>query len=674
MAALQRALLALSLSQINDSANTGASKSGPWPLVDGRGDSTMGIRHVCAVRPLTAREHGRGRDVAAPCGTAARSFAPREFPGPPADRCPVSDRQSSLARVDGAPARWGSRAAGGTRESADLVGLLAVIGAGLLPVVFADDLYYRSWAPKAALCLVLLGPGLVVLARLVVDGSRGAMLAAGFLAAAALSTALADKPVLSLVGAANWGTGLLFVATLTAAWALGASAGERRRRQLVVAIIAAAVANAAVAWLQVRGLAPQAMTDLRPGIAGRAGGLTGNPVQLGALAAGALWLLGRRLGRERASWWWLAAVVLVAGAAHISGGRAPAALAVVAALASLPGAGVARGAALVVAIAAGAVAAPAGADDVVLGSARAAETAIARSDTRFAVWRISGGAVLDRPLVGWGPGRFEAATTPRYDVTIARSGTTFKDAHNWVVEYAVTTGLVGVALLLAWLASAAWTARGPLVGFAVIVGASSLVEPLHAALTPLALLALGGAGPTRSHGNGNGGPLGRRWGAVAVVALAAGVVTAALLLAGQVFLKQGQLRDSPRQVQRALALSPPWPEVAAVAASVEVPAGQAGDESHRRKTLELARRATRRDPADPAPWAELGLIELAWGSDSRAAVAFRRSLERNPWGVDALRGSVTLAGRQGDHAALAASCRRLRALDRAPPECPEPRP
>lgn len=589
---------------------------------------------------------------------------------------PVGSATGARPDVGGAGGVLPAASAG----QADVLGLLAVAAAGLLPVVFADDLYYRSWAPKAALCLVLLGPGLVVLARLAVAGSRPAILAAAFLGWAGLSTVVSDKPTLSLVGAANLGTGLLFAGTLTGAWALGAFAGERRRRQLLVAIIAAAVVNAAVAWLQARGLAPEGMTDPRLGVAGRAGGLTGNPVHLGALAAGALWLLGRRVGHERRSWWWLLAVAAVAGAAQLSGGRAAVALAGVAVLACLPAAGLRRGVALVGAALVGVALAPAGAEGAVVGSARVArpvaQTAIAHTDTRFAVWRISGSAVLERPLVGWGPGRFEAATARRYDARSAREGTTFKDAHNWLVEYGVTTGLVGLALLLAWLGMAGWAAGGPLVGFAAIVGASSLVQPLSLAVTPVALLALGAAGAGRGHGAGAGcsGALGWRWGVAAAAALGAGVVAAAVLLVGQVGLKQGQARDSPRQVQRASALLPPWPEVVGVAAGVEASYGLAGDERHRRATLELARRATRRDPADPAPWAELGLIELAWGSEGPAGGAFRRSLELNPWGVDALRGSVTLATRTGDHATFAESCRRLRILHRAPPGCLGPGP
>lgn len=560
-----------------------------------------------------------------------------------------------------------------------------MVGAGLLPVAFSGELYYSAWAPKAAVCLLLLGPGLVVLARLVLAGNLAARLAAGFVAAATVSTLFSDNVVLSFLGSANWGTGLLFVGTLTGAWALGLVAGEQRRRQLLVAIIVAAVANAVIAWLQTRGMVPPALEDSRATTGGRAGGLMGNPVHLGALMAGGLWLLGRRVGYERRSWWWLLPVALVAGAAQLSGGRSAVALAALAALACLPGAGARRSLAMLAAVTVGVVLAPLGVEGAVLGSARvgkapptpaaeeASESVVGRTDTRFAVWRISAGAFAERPVVGWGPGRFQAATSSRYDAESAQEGGVFQDAHNWVVEYGITTGVVGLLILLAWLGAAALGARGPLAGFALIIAGAGLVEPLTVGLTPVALLALGASDRGPSGAGMNMASLTRGWRVAAGAALAAGLAAAALLLVGQGFMGHSRRNDSSEQARRALSLSPPWPEVASLAARVESYYGVIEGEPRRRRTIELARQATRRDPAGPAPWSYLGFLELVWGDEGRAATAFRHSLERNPWGAEGLRGSVALAKRRGDLPALTESCRRLRILHRAPPACAERR-
>jgi hypothetical protein len=40
----------------------------------------------------------------------------------------------------------------------------------LLPVAFSSELYHSFWAPKAAVALLLLGPGLVAVARLARGG------------------------------------------------------------------------------------------------------------------------------------------------------------------------------------------------------------------------------------------------------------------------------------------------------------------------------------------------------------------------------------------------------------------------------------------------------------------------------------------------------------------------
>lgn len=548
------------------------------------------------------------------------------------------------------------------RPDGDLLGLLGVVVCGLLPIVLFNNLYWGTWAPKAALCLLLLLPGLVAVARLVVARSPAAIAGAAFLAVAALSTAVSDRPALSLAGPPNWGTGWLLLAACVAAWAVGVVMGDRRRRQLALVLLAGVVVNAAVAFAQVRVNAE------------RTRGLMGNAVFLGGLVAGGLYMLARRAGRERGSWWWLPAVALAAGAAQISGGRAAVALAVVAVAASLRGAGVARTAAIVAAVAVGVAVAPIGARQTVLGSTRSSPSAMASAggDTRFAVWRVSGGAIAERPLLGWGPGRFAAATGRRYTPTAAREYVVLQDAHNWVVGTAVTTGLLGTALLLAWLALAARGARGPLAGFAAIVALSSLVQPLHVALTPLATMALGAAGSGAVRRRARplpDRPLGGAWGAAAGAGTAIGLVLAAALVVGQLALQRGVAGDSLADLRTARALSPPWPEILLRQASAETTYGLAGSEAHKARALALTRRATELDPTDPTLWAELGYLEEEWGTVRASAAAFRRGLEAEPWDVVNLRGSADLARRTGDGRLLAEDCRRLRIMKVDFPAC-----
>ncbi|HUP71266.1 MAG TPA: O-antigen ligase family protein [Acidimicrobiales bacterium] len=541
----------------------------------------------------------------------------------------------------------------------------------LLPVAFSPENYHRFWAPKAAVCLLLIVPGAAALARLVRAGSRAALAASLFVVGAGTSTLLSDNPVLSLTGSANWGTGFLFVGSVAGAWALGSVIGEERRRQVVSAIVAAALVNAVIAWLQVRGLVPPPLES-----PGRAAGLMGNPVHLGALAAGGLWLVGDRVGRDRQSLLWLGPVVLLAGGAEISGGRSGAGLAFVAVVAAVWRAGLgswpgrARALAVVAAAAVGFALAPAGAEGVTLGSASAvgAESSTAEVGLRFDLWRVGLDAAIDRPAFGWGPGRFQAATSPRSTPAIAGGGAVaWKDAHNWVVEYAVTTGAVGLMLLSAWLALAARNSRGPLAGFAGIVGLLMLVEPQTVGLAPLALLALGASGQDRPVSGL--GAMGAAWRAVVVVGAVASVVAAVVLVVGQVFLYHAFLDTSVSSFDKARSLLPPWPEVSFVGSRTEAFYGLQS-EPHARRSLELAREATRRDPADPSMWSYLGHIELKWGTEVAAAAAFDRSLEENPWLAGGLQGRAIVAQALNDDESLTESCRRLQVLKRKPiPAC-----
>jgi hypothetical protein len=128
--------------------------------------------------------------------------------------------------------------------------LLVVGWAFLLPIVFAPQVFAWFFTPKAALALVALGPGLVVAVRLGCARDRAALGALAFLLVAALATALADVPTLALLGSYLWGNGLLFVALLVGAWALGRTLAPAGRDLLGIALVGAALVNAGIAWLQ----------------------------------------------------------------------------------------------------------------------------------------------------------------------------------------------------------------------------------------------------------------------------------------------------------------------------------------------------------------------------------------------------------------------------------------
>src|SRR5205085_7024689 len=119
---------------------------------------------------------------------------------------------------------------------------------------------------------------------------------------------------------------------------------------------------------------------------------------------------------------------------------------------------------------------------------------------RVETWLSARHVLARHPFLGSGPGRFRAATSRYRTLRLVRAGGAdrlFADGHNLAVEYAVTTGLPGLALLGVWLALAVRRAgwRPPLAGFALVVLAMHALEPQNVALTPLAFLALGAAAP-----------------------------------------------------------------------------------------------------------------------------------------------------------------------------------
>ncbi|HUF83732.1 MAG TPA: O-antigen ligase family protein, partial [Acidimicrobiia bacterium] len=308
--------------------------------------------------------------------------------------------------------------------------------------------------------------------------------------------------------------------------------------------------------------------------------------------------------------------------------------------------------------------------NVVTGTSRLqGETSLEGTESRLSVWGYGAEAAAERPLLGWGPGRFAAATTPRYSPQVMREGV-FDSAHSWPVEYATTTGLLGLVLLLGWLGLAARAAGGPLAWFTALYGLFALVEPMSLALTPVVLLALGASGPSsrleaehrQRRGSGYEG-------LIAAAGAAAGLLIAAPYLAGERAMADAVLDTSPSAWRRADGLLPAWPEVAHLGARVSAFHGLSSDgDDHRRRALRLARQAVDRDPANARWWAHLGFLEMKWGSPAAAGAAFDEALDRLPWYPLALEGTAQLAAATDDTDGKDDACDRLSTVVKRPPD------
>lgn len=594
-------------------------------------------------------------------------------------------------------------------SEAGLVGL-----ALLVPIAFSPSVYASFWSPKVALLLPAVVPGVVALVRAAAARTPGARWALAFVVWAGVATAWADRPVLSLVGLHAAAVGWLFWVAVAGLWAMGTRAPERVRGWVPVALLAGAGANAVVAWLQAGFELPVDVLDP----AGRASGLTGNAVHLGALAAAALWLAGSSMQRfpraprpprpaGAAGRGGLAGSVLLVGAVALLAG----AVALLAGAVQLSGTRSALLPALLVgavwtwrlpglrrAVFAGAAVAGVGLAALLPGGgqaaterANAAATA-ATGSARTAVWEGAAHATLGRPVTGWGPARVREATAGEVGIEVTRGGNpeiAYDDAHNLFAEVAVTTGLVGLGLFAAWLWGAARGARGGLAGFAAVVGAVSLLQPLSVVVTAPAALALGlsrrdvGApsavsdastastgstattGSTASTGSSagtagssaGGSGVGRAGRVIGVAGAAAGLVASGVLLAGEVSLARAAIDFSGRDLERAEQLLPPWPVTGFVGWRIEAyGAITERDPSGWDRAARQASRAVRRDPSSSAAWSNLADIELRRGRAEAARRAYAAAVEVNPWSPRGRSGLVHFADRAGDAAAVREHC------------------
>jgi O-antigen ligase len=547
-----------------------------------------------------------------------------------------------------------------------------VVGAGLLLVVGVPGVSAYFWSPKVAILLVAIIPGLVALGRLVAGRDRAAIAGVAFVAVAGLSTLLSPSPLLSLVGVYVEGTGFLFVASVVGAWALGRGLTRPAARMLGSVVLAAAVVNAVMCWLQ---MSSAFSGELFARFQGRAPGLLGNPVHTTALLVGAFALAVERarapVGDVRtARVGAIAMCALFASAVQLSGGRIGLVLLAIVAVRALVGSGWRTAVVVAVVAGAGVLLASSAFTSGSGAASRLADSGGSSFGGRFDRWRMAVPAIGDRPVLGIGPGLYRRATSPHDTVAAAKAfgaDAPYEDGHDLVVTYVVTTGLLGLAALATWLALAGFPARGELAWFTVFAGLSLLVQPQFVGLTPVIALALGAAAP------GELRPSTRAVRALVVGGVVVGLVAAVLLLRGDHVLDQAVRDASPATAQRAETALPMWPDPATVASRNEELRATERRGGARRAAqlaaLAAARRAVIRDPSSPAAWNDVARLAQVVHRTDEAERAYRAALRWNPQSTVALDGLAGILHARGDAAAVTDLCRRFHAVI-GPVRCP----
>ena len=448
-------------------AGTGAAKKHPPQQAKATGTSS-------------ARSRTSGR------GPGATAVAERPRPQRPAP--PSRNPARHLVPVGPGPLAW-----------------VVTVGAVLLgTIAFTNE---KTWffGPRAAIVLVLAALGIPTLVlrawRSTLAWPARAVIA--FLVVAALSAALSPVPWVGFFGLEEFGTGWVFLLCLAALWALGSSLNQWGAALLGRGLIVLGLLNAGAVVLEVGGPGWSPLGTLVahfPGMLfgqGQPTGFADNPVFGAQVMVGDLALLAWRAERHN-PWTWWAMTALTGAGVYLSGERFG--LLVIVAL--LVWVFVVRKArptiSFAVASIGGTVAGVVFEQLVKLGSTNnfrsiAAEGGNGLFGPLIRIWAASLHAIGAHPILGSGPSQAAPATLPyRSAATVIRGGL-FNDVHNFVIQIAVTTGLLGLALFLAWLVPALRASRGPLFLYAEVILAGGLIEPFDITATSLAVLALGAA-------------------------------------------------------------------------------------------------------------------------------------------------------------------------------------
>ncbi|MDH3470125.1 MAG: O-antigen ligase family protein [Acidimicrobiia bacterium] len=560
--------------------------------------------------------------------------------------------------LDGRPVvTAGAQQRKGDRVGLVVAALVVVFGIGFVPIFNIP-----SWTIRMALLPLVAAAGLPWLPTVRRSGQRLAVSAASAFAVIALVTAVVSpRPLVGLTGDYGWGTGAIFVAGLVGIWALGASSSPGWSRHIQTALLAVASLNAVVA------LAQLAIPDILPALevdGGRAPGLTGNPVHLAALLMGAVALCASRASTRTA--WWAGGAALLTAAAQLTGSRFVLVVVVIVAVAQFRPNGVKTGSMVAAALLAGVLAGTALASGPVGSAVSSADRVGTRGVAiRLDIWGAGGQAVAANPL-GHGPGQFRDAVAPYGTPEIAAALAPNElpaDAHNIVIEYAVTTGLAGVMALMLWIGAALFAARGPLAWFALALLGFHLVQPQSVITTPLLFLALGAAAATLKRDERR--PLSRRV-ASALLLVVAGAAAAAFVV-GDYHLHRARLDFDRSSAVTAERLIGHWAQPAHELGKIEVFEAITSKSYDFDSALGWLTSAAASDPGDPSSWVALGMLELADGRHVEASIHLNEALRTYPWWMPALMGMAEVEAAQGHHSEALMWAERAAAV-RATPE------
>lgn len=416
--------------------------------------------------------------------------------------------------------------------------VLDLVAAGMVVVFavgFVSAMHLPAWSPRMAGIVFAIPLGVLLLYRMARHGDRATLFALAALGWATLTAFWQSTPMLHVFGSmSNEASVLIFLGALSC-WAIGRWLTDDGRRLLPYVVIGALALNALVGIAQFLVQVEGGPLNLR---GDRAQGLTTYSVYFGALMSGAAVLLAALTVPRRYQIAQVAGVGFFAFASSLSGSRAALGAAVLGVLWV-----VAQRRNLLSVVAAGATVAGTVGGALLQASYGANRSSLQRLTSGSGgdivgggiSWRLDGWSAsiagwLERPIAGWGVGNHRASVQAHLGDGYRQSSPRF-DAHNIVLEWLTTVGVVGALLFAAFAVACIVGARGPMAVAAAVIALNWTLEPAGISTLPLALLLLGAAMPWPSRPSA-----GRRADRRVLAALATSVVLAGTFVAADLRL------------------------------------------------------------------------------------------------------------------------------------------
>ncbi|MDJ0768638.1 MAG: O-antigen ligase family protein [Ilumatobacter sp.] len=517
---------------------------------------------------------------------------------------------------------------------------------------FVPVFRFDWWTPRLALLVGALPVGLWAAWRLIRTRDRATIAAAAFAAWLVIGAALSSSPWLSLKGATGRDYSALTLIGALSMWAIGRMLPKSATKVIGPTVIGALGLSVIVGTYQVLvGIA----TGLYASSPSRASGLLVNPVYFGSMAAGAAaYAAAAHVAEGRR--WTLLALAAAAYGVMLSGSRVALfttlVIVAVVCLATRTMRSVWSAAATVCGLGLGYVVSQ-------IGDGRSSVDRFGvGTEGRLDVWRYGIEGVFDRPLTGTGIGFFREGVQEAFTIEFVRDETalgrqSWADPHNLVILILVSTGIVGLALFLAFAFLSIGSSRGPLLALFLGIAASWLLQPTPILTAPTALLVLGAAAP-RLAGDApqhDSPPVRRRW------PLYAGLVLVAYVGVADLSFRWALRADDEAGVETSRQLFVGDPAVEAIVASWHLEASDS-DPDRLADAIDHAHRAAELENSRPIRWVQVARLQVRAMELPEARANLERAVELQPTELAAWLALVDLAAMIDDDELSAEASRR----------------